>query len=63
MAKTSAPNAVWLDKEVRELAWDFCVNELGIASTKVFNEVVRKAVLFALKRKKDEFKEFLREAE
>ena len=63
MVKTAAPNTVWLDKEVRGLAWDFCVNELGIASTKVFNEVVRKAILFALKRRKREFKEFLREAE
>jgi len=63
MAKTSAPNTVWLDKEARELTWDFCVNELGIASTKVFNEVVRRAIVFALKRKKDEFREFLKEAE
>ena len=62
MTKTPAPNTVWLDKEVRELTWDFCVNELGIASTKVFNEVVRKAILFALTRRKNEFKEFLREA-
>ena len=63
MAKPTIPSTVWLDKEARELVWDFCVNELGIASTKVFNEVVRRAILFTLKRKKSEFREFLKEAE
>lgn len=49
-------SVVWLGDKIRHEIRDFVLNEMGISSTKIEGEVARRAILFAIREKKSEFR-------
>lgn len=52
---------VWIGDKIKKEVRDFVLTELGISSTKIEGEVARKAIVFAVREKKDEFRKAWKE--
>lgn len=53
------PENIWIGKEVKEKLEDFCRRNFGILYDKVYGEVGRLAILFAIEHEK-EFMDWLK---
>jgi len=58
--KNEVPRLIALTKTEQDLLADYCLKKLGFIYSSLIHEIARKAIQFALTRKRAEFEEFLR---